>query len=136
MNKFCKQALDSARALDTSVGWTCAGSLESLGIRAETKRLLMHLAFSQLTASREQQIHCLFVALTHLDNVEKKIRVSGINEELIRLERIFESMRSLQKHLFDYIGYLMELEQHHPGRCSSGLPARGVSGFFQGKRKG
>ena len=136
MNKLYEHSLDSAKALDTAVGWTYSGSMEFQGIRAETKRLIMYLAFSQLTASRDQQIHYLFVALTHLDNVEKKISISGINEEMIRLERIFESIRFLQKHLFEYIGYLIGLEEHHPGRSISKLSASGISGFFQGKRKG
>ena len=119
MDKLYRHSLESAKALDTSMGWTYSRFMEFKGIRAEMKRFLVNLAFSNLTASRDQQIHCLFVALNHLDNVEKELRIADISEEMIRLEGIFNRIQSLQKHLFDYIGYLIQLDKHQAARTLS-----------------
>jgi len=67
---------------------------------------LMNLTYSQQTTIKGQKIHYLFVALEHLNNVEKEIRVSDVDEQIIRLERIFDKIRSLKKLVLEYIRHL------------------------------
>ena len=67
---------------------------------------LINLTYSQQTTIKRQQIHYLFVALEHLNNVEKEIRVSDVDEQIIRLERIIDKIRSLKKLVLEYIRHL------------------------------
>ncbi len=67
---------------------------------------LINLTHSQQTAQRGTQIHYLFLALEHLNIVEKEIRVSDVDEEIIRLERILEKIRSLKQLILEYVRYL------------------------------
>jgi hypothetical protein len=99
-------SLDSASALDTSMWRTYDDFSTLLKIRAEMNRFLMNLNNSHGSLSKGQQIHYLFLALVHLDNVEKEIHVSDVNEEILRLERIFDKIRALEKLIMEYIGQL------------------------------
>lgn len=67
---------------------------------------LMNLNYSQEAKIKGQQIHYLFVALEHLNNVEKEIHISDVDEQIIRLERIFDKIRSLKKLVLEYIRHL------------------------------
>jgi hypothetical protein len=99
-------SLDSACALDTSMVQTYDDLSKFLKIRTEMNWFLMNLTYSQQTAIKGQQIHYLFVALEHLNNVEKEIRVSDVDEHIVRLERIFDKIRSLKKLVLEYIRHL------------------------------
>ena len=72
-------------------------------IRAEMSRFLLNLNQSNAAGSAEMQIHHLFVALVHLDNLDREIIISGENEEIIRLEMIHEKIRSLKTLIQGYI---------------------------------
>ena len=99
-------SLDSACALDTSMVQTYDDLSKFLKIRTEMNWFLINLTYSQQTTIKSQQIHYLFVALEHLNNVEKEIRVSDVDEQIIRLERIFDKIRSLKKLVLEYIRHL------------------------------
>ena len=72
-------------------------------IRVEMSRFLLNLNQSNAAESAELQIHHLFVALVHLDNLDREIRISRENEEIIRLEMIHEKIRSLKTLIHGYI---------------------------------
>jgi hypothetical protein len=99
-------SLDSACALDRSMVRTYDDGSNFLKIRIEMNGFLMNLARSHRTAWTDQQVHYLFVALEHLDNVEKEIRLSDVDEEIIRLDRILEKIRSLKQLILEYIRHL------------------------------
>jgi hypothetical protein len=99
-------SMHSASALDTYMERTYDDFSKYIKIRAEMNKLLMNLNYSHHTESKGQQIHYLFVALAHLDNVEKEINVCDFNEEIIHLERIFDKIRSLKKLIMEYIRHL------------------------------
>ncbi len=65
-------------------------------IRRELNQFLINLNHSRSAEGEGKQIHFLFLALEHLDNVDKEIRISGAGEELINLERIHDKIRSLK----------------------------------------
>jgi hypothetical protein len=109
MEKLYEISLDSANALDTSMWRTYENVSKFLGIRAAMDQFMVNLAFSHRAASRDQQIHCLFMALLHLDNVEKEIRISDIDDEILRLERIIDRIRSLRQLILEYIRHLAGL---------------------------
>jgi len=69
-------------------------------------RVLMNLTFSQQSALRAQQLHYLYMALEHISNVEKEIRISDVDEEIIRLEKILDKLRSLKHLIHEYIRHL------------------------------
>ncbi len=96
----------SATALDISMEKTYDDFSQFLRIRAEMNRFLVNLNYSHQTDSRGQQIHFLFIALGHLDNIEKEIRISDVDEEIIRLEKIYDKIRSLKKLILEYIKQL------------------------------
>ncbi len=96
-------SLDSASALDASMWQTYDDFSKFMKFRAEMNRLLMNLNYSQGSLSRGQQIHHLFMALVHLDNIEKEIHVSDVNEEIIRLEWIQDKIHALKKLILEYI---------------------------------
>jgi hypothetical protein len=106
MEKLSEISLESANALDASMWQTYGEASKCLSIRAEMDSLLVNLAFSNWTASRDQQIHYLFVALLHLDNIEREILVSDVNDEIVRLERLLDKIRSLRQLILTYIRHL------------------------------
>ncbi len=77
-----------------------------LNIREEMNRFLLNLNQSHSAKSAGQQIHFLFVALNHLDNLDREIRISTENEEITRLEMIHDKIRSLKMLIQGYIGQL------------------------------
>ena len=96
-------SLNSACALDTSMVRTYDDSSKFLKIRDEMNRLLMNLTYSRRTEFRAQRKHYLFMALEHLNNVEKEILISEVDEEVIRFERILDKIRSLKQLILEYI---------------------------------
>lgn len=77
-----------------------------LRIRKELNHFLLNLNHSMRADGAGQQIHFLFVALGHLDNVEKEIRISGGVQELVGLERIHAKIRCLKILILNYIKHL------------------------------
>jgi hypothetical protein len=77
-----------------------------LRIRRELNHFLLNLNHSNCAEGAGQQIHFLFMALQHLDNVEKEIRISVAGEELINLERIHDKIRGLKMLILNYIRQL------------------------------
>ena len=75
-------------------------------IRKEMSHFLLNLNHSSCADGAEQQIHFLFMALEHLDNVDKEIRISEAGEELVRLEKIHDKIRSLKILILGYIRQL------------------------------
>ena len=98
-----KISLDSACALDTSMVRAYDDLSIFFKIRDEMNRLLMNLTYSQRTDLRAHRIHYLFVALEHLNNVEKEIHISDVDEEILRFERILDKIRSLKQLILEYI---------------------------------
>ena len=98
----------SATALDIMMERTYDDFSQFLKIREEMNRFLLHLNYSHHSDCTGQKIHYLFIALGHLDNVEKEIRISDITEETIRLERIFDKILSLKKLILEYIKQLTD----------------------------
>lgn len=77
-------------------------------IRNEMGGFLFDLQRSRNSGSVEKQVHFLFLALLHLDNLEQEMRMSSENEEIIRLELIFDKIRSLKAMIAGYIRHLEE----------------------------
>lgn len=82
-----------------------------LRIRREMNHFLLSLNHSNCANGAGQQIHFLFAALAHLDNVEKEIRISNADEEGFRLERIHDKIRSLKILILNYIRHLTSEKQ-------------------------
>jgi len=77
-----------------------------LQIRMELNQFLLSLNYSNHAEGAGQQIHFLFLALEHLDNVDREIRISNADPELINLERIHTKIRSLKMLILGYIRHL------------------------------
>ena len=77
-----------------------------LRIRKEMSHFLLNLNHSSCADGVEQQIHFLFMALEHLENVDKEIRISTAGEELIRLEKVHDKIRNLKMLILGYIRQL------------------------------
>ncbi len=75
-------------------------------IREEISGFLLNLHLSNMAGSAVKRIHFLFSALTHLDNMEKEIRISAENEEILKLEMVHEKIRSLRSMIGGYIRQL------------------------------
>lgn len=77
-----------------------------LRIRRELNEFLLSLNQSTRAEGAGQQIHFLFVALEHLDNVDKEIRISGAAQEMISMEKVHAKIRSLKLLILNYIKHL------------------------------
>jgi hypothetical protein len=77
-----------------------------LRIRQEMSHFLLNLNNSSLAEGRGQQIHFLFLALQHLDNIDREIRICGVNEAVCSTERIHDRIRSLKALILNYIRHL------------------------------
>lgn len=108
MGNIYDLSMDSVCALDTSMVRTYDVFSDFLKIRNEMNRCLMNIGCSQHAALKKQQIHYLYMALDHLENVEKEIRVSDGDEEIIRLEQILDKIMSLKRLILDYIRHLAQ----------------------------
>jgi hypothetical protein len=74
-----------------------------LRIRMELNQFLLNLNYCNVAEGTGQQIHFLFIALNHLENVDKEIRISGADQDIIRLEKIHEKIQSLKCQILNYI---------------------------------
>ena len=92
------------RVLDAGVMDNTSGFLS---IRRELNFFLLSLSQSNGAAGRGQQIHFLFIALSHLDNIEKEIRISCNHEDVVGTERIYDKIRGLKVLILNYIKHLM-----------------------------
>ena len=84
-----------------------AGNFSSfLRVRKELNHFLLNLNQSNWAEGPGQQIHFLFVALEHLENVDKEIRITPANQEMINTEKIHQKIRSLKFLILNYIKHL------------------------------
>jgi hypothetical protein len=77
-------------------------------IREEINQFILKLGQCHMAETQRQRIHYLYLALVHLDNLDREIRASYESEELIRLEMIHGKIRSLKKLITEYIRQLAE----------------------------
>jgi len=77
-----------------------------LRIRRELTHFLLNLNHSNGAEGAGQQIHFLFVALEHLENMDKEIRITGTDPEMINTVKIHEKIRSLKFLILNYIKHL------------------------------
>ncbi len=77
-----------------------------LMIRRELNHFLLNLNYSNRAEGAGQQIHFLFLALEHLENVDKEIRITGASQEMMSQERIHDKIRSLKILILKYIKHL------------------------------
>jgi hypothetical protein len=82
-----------------------------LRIRRELSHFLLNLNYCYRSDGTGQQIHFLFMALEHLENVDKEIRITGSDQEIISQKRIHEKIRSLKILILNYIRYLTSESQ-------------------------
>ena len=79
-----------------------------LRIRRELNHFLLSINQSSQAEGAGQQIHFLFLALEHLDNVEREIWISGADEEIIQSGKIRDKIRSLKNLILGYIRHLTD----------------------------
>lgn len=77
-----------------------------LRVRKELNHFLLNLNHSSRADGTGQQIHFLFMALEHLENVDKEIRINGVSVEMVSTERIHDKIRSLKILILNYIKHL------------------------------
>jgi hypothetical protein len=78
-------------------GWNEYREVDSFSdIRNEMGQFLLELFNSRQTASNEQRVHYLFLALKHLDNLEKEVRIHPESGNLAGRECILRRIRSLE----------------------------------------
>lgn len=97
----------------TGLGQTMDGRVDYpkfLSIRKELNQFLLSLNYSNHAEGKGQQIHFLFMALDHLDNVEREIRISVDTEELVDTAKIHDKIRSLKMLILNYIKHLTDQE--------------------------
>jgi hypothetical protein len=109
MNKDC--TYETGFAVFSGLGQAMEGSLEYsafLKLRKEMNEFLLCLNYSQRAEGKGQQIHFLFLALGHLDKVDREIRVSLDPETLLNTEKIHDKIRNLQRLILNYIKQLSD----------------------------
>jgi hypothetical protein len=79
-----------------------------LRVRKELNHFLLSLNRSCRAEGTGQQIHFLFMALGHLDNVETELRIIGPIQERGRFERIHDKIKSLKMLILNYIRFLTD----------------------------
>jgi hypothetical protein len=98
-------SISMAAGLDVSVRE--AGDFSTfLRIRRELNHFLLNLNQCHRAESAGQQIHFLFLALENLDRADREIRIYGSDQDILRMERIHDKIRSLKNLILDYIRYL------------------------------
>jgi hypothetical protein len=74
-----------------------------LNVRRELNHFLLNLNHCYRADCAGQQIHFLFLALEHLDRVEKEIRIFGQDHDAIHMEMIHNKIRNLKQLIISYI---------------------------------
>jgi hypothetical protein len=77
-------------------------------VRDEMNKFILNLNHSGLSESLTDQIHFLYVALIHIENVENEILSSGLTEEMLFQNKIMEDINSLKIMVIDYIRVLSD----------------------------
>jgi hypothetical protein len=72
-------------------------------IRDEMQKFLINLSYSGQSENVPDQIHYLYVALIHIENVEKEIVSSCFTEEMIYQNKILEDINCLKTMVLNYI---------------------------------
>jgi hypothetical protein len=110
MDKECTYDFSLSLATGLGVSVAEAGTdddfLDFLKIRRELNHFLVNLNYSNRAECAGQQVHFLFLALGHLDNLEKEIRISRLDERRIEMGRIYDKIRSLKMLILNYIRHL------------------------------
>jgi hypothetical protein len=79
-----------------------------LKIRRELNHFLVSLNECNRAENVGLQVHFLFMALEHLENVDREIRII-IDGEMASAEKIHEKIRSLKRLILDYIKQLTKI---------------------------
>jgi hypothetical protein len=72
-------------------------------IRKEMNKFLESLNQSGLSEAVPDQIHYLYVALLHIENVEREIFCCNLSEELLFQDKIIDDINCLKLMVMDYI---------------------------------
>jgi hypothetical protein len=72
-------------------------------VRDEMNKFIINLNHSGLSETVPDQIHYLYVALIHIENVEKEIISSCLTEEMLSQNKIIEDINCLKIMVLDYI---------------------------------
>jgi hypothetical protein len=78
-------------------------SLSEFSMSEEFEKFVLNLNHSGLSESVPDQIHFLYVALTHIENVENEILGSSLTEEILSQNKIIEDINCLKMMVLDYI---------------------------------
>jgi len=77
-------------------------------IRDEMKEFLNNLNQSGLSEETSGQIHYLYVALSHIENVEREIMSCCLSEELLSQSKITDDINCLKMMVLEYIRELSD----------------------------
>lgn len=84
-----------------------AGDFSSfIRIRRELNHFLLSLNYSNQATGIGQQIHFLYLALDHLENMEREIRISPVDENVLHMAKIQDKIQSLKRLILGYIRHL------------------------------
>ena len=72
-------------------------------VRDEMNKFMINLNHSGLSESVPDQIHFLYVALTHIENVENEFLRSNLTEEILFQNKILEDINCLKMMVLDHI---------------------------------
>jgi hypothetical protein len=72
-------------------------------VREEMNEFLKSLNRSGLSEALPDQIHYLYVALIHIENVEKEIMSCSLSEEILSQSKIVDDINCLKMMVVDYI---------------------------------
>jgi hypothetical protein len=79
-----------------------------VNVRNEMNQFMVNLNHSGLSESIPDQIHYLFMALSHIENVENEILGLCLPEEMIYQNKIMEDINCLKRMILDYVRDLSE----------------------------
>jgi hypothetical protein len=77
-------------------------------VRDEMNEFLKNLNRSGLSDAIPDQIHYLYVALIHIENVEKEILSCSLSEEMLSRNKIIEDINCLKRMVVEYIRELSD----------------------------
>lgn len=72
-------------------------------VRDEMDKFLINLNHSGLSEDIPNQIHYLYVALIHIENVEKEILSCSLTEEMLSRSKIIDDINCLKIMVVEYI---------------------------------
>lgn len=74
-----------------------------VNVRDEMNKFILNLSHSEFSESVPDQIHFLYVALTHIENVENEILGSCLSEDILSRNKIIEDINCLKMMVLDFI---------------------------------